>query len=194
MSLVSVHGPNMWGGAGAAGGGSGNTVQSTPPGGGTVTDDLSNGFKFTFAGLGNRAAADYDWSFSGGAGAAAQPNIQNGTVTFTDAGPKVITLTLGSSGGTTPAPGVYTFNVVATSAGPRMVEEQSSEPPPEPPPSGYDEEAYASYVLADHSIADVKDFLGHYDLTPENIDDLISEEENGANRVTLLDWLNTLRA
>lgn len=183
MSMVAVHGPNTWGSMGASGGG-GMVVTNT---GGTVTADPTNGRRFTFAGAGDRAAADYDWSFSGGAAVAAQPNLKTGTVNFTDDGPKVITLTLGSSGGTTPAPGTYTFNVVATAGGgPR------AEAPTEPPPDTvYDESAYAAFILADHSINEVKDFLGHYALTAEDWNNLVTEESEGANRITLLDWLNT---
>jgi hypothetical protein len=164
----------MWGGTGAGGGGTGPAVDNA---GGTVTADQSNGFKFNFAGKGDRAAADYDWSFSGGAAVAAQPNIKNGTVTFTDAGPKVITLTLGTSGGTTPAGGTYTYNVTATSAMPRSLPPGGGEEPPE-------EEG--EFDPGDYTIDEVKAYVGE---NPDQIEEVLAAEEAGKNRVTLVDWL-----
>src|SRR5215467_1823447 len=123
MSLVTVHGPNtMYTAASGA-------VASTPPGGGTLTPVLSNGLQFTFAGAGDRAAADYDWTWTptnaGDSPASPLNNTKTGTITFGVAGTKTVTLTLGSSGGTTPAPGTYTFAVTAVS-GPRMIEGMSA--------------------------------------------------------------------
>lgn len=113
MSIVAVHGPNMWGGTGAAGGGSGPAVDNA---GGTVTADMTNGMRFTLVGKGDRAAADYDWTFSDGT--AAINNSQSTSVTFATTGAKTITLTVGSSGGTTPPATTYTFAVQADTSPP----------------------------------------------------------------------------
>jgi hypothetical protein len=142
----------------------------------------------------------------------AQAAKTSGTVTFTGPGPVTIVCTV--SGATAPPPtnGAYTVSATATAGTPRSVDpgDGGEESQPEVDPQTglidqtgdtdtdtntvYDSDAYGNFILADHSIAAVKDFLGHYELTDENIDDLISEEEEGANRVSLLDWLNTLRA
>ena len=184
MSIVSVHGPNTFGVVGAGGGGGGMTVTNT---GGTVTADANNGFRFTFAGAGDRAAADYDWSFSGGAGATAQPNLKNGTVTFTDAGPKVITLTLGTSGGTTPAGGTYTFNVTATSSGPRSVREldqSGEEAPPETPSEEPPQET--PYDPGAYTVGEVQAYVSSH---PDEVEAVYEAELAGKNRISLITWL-----
>jgi hypothetical protein len=175
MSIVAVHGPNTFGVAGVGGGGTAGAVTNA---GGTVTGVLANGMQFTFAGAGDRAVADYDWTFTGGAGAAAQPNVKNGTVTFTDAGAKVITLTLGSTGGTTPAPGTYTYNVTATTAAPRMAAR------------GVEGEEEA-YDPGDHTVAEVQEHVNDLD-TDEEIRAIYDAEVAGKNRSTLVAYLESL--
>jgi hypothetical protein len=185
MSIVTVHGPQTFGVAGAGGGGGGMTVTNT---GGTVTADPANGLRFTFAGAGDRAAADYDWSFSGGAGAAAQPNIKNGTVTFTDAGPKVITLTLGTTAGTTPAGGTYTFNVTAVS-GPRAVQEGSSPEESQEPHEAATSPEEAYYDPSSHTVDEV---LAYASANPDEVEEIYEAEQDGKNRTTLLDKLEAM--
>lgn len=112
MSIVAVHGPYTFGGTGAAGGGSGPVVQNA---GGSVTANMSNGLQFSLLGAGDRAAADYDWTFSDGT-AAINNNKGPVNVTFATPGAKTITLTVGSSAGTTPPATTYTYNVTADTA------------------------------------------------------------------------------
>jgi hypothetical protein len=162
---------------------------------------------------GSRVATDYAWTASA-SGVAAPATGKTTTVTFPAGAagtPQTITLTVAGAGTPPLANGTYVTTVTPVVGTPRMVErgvDGGEESQPEVDPQTglidqtgdtdtdtvYDSDAYGNFILADHSIAAVKDFLGHYELTEENIDDLISEEEEGANRVSLLDWLNTLRA
>lgn len=176
--MVTVHGPNTMYVSGAGGAGTPGTITNT---GGSVSADLANARRFTFAGAGDRLAADYDWTFTGGAGAAAQPNIKSGTVTFTDDGPKVITLTLGTTGGTTPAGGTYTFNVVS---GPGATPRMAAPPDEEEEVVGDDEEEI--FDPADYTVAEVEEYATE---NPDQIEDLIEAEEAGKNRSTLIAWL-----
>ena len=187
MSIVAVHGPNTFGVGGAGGPGTGGEVTNL---GGTVSADLSNGMKFNFAGAGDRAVADYDWTFTGGVGAAAQPNVKSGTVTFTDTGAKTITLTLGTTGGTTPAGGTYNFNVVATGATPRMVEQQSveGEPTTEGEPTV---EGDGTYDPGEHTVSEVQEHVNTLD-SDEEIRAVYDAELRGKSRSTLVAYLESL--
>ena len=178
MSIVAVHGPNTFGVAGAGGGGTAGTVTNT---GGTVTADISNARKFNFAGAGDRLAADYDWAFTG---ETSQLNTKTGTITFATAGAKVITLTLGTSGGTTPAGGTYTFNVVAgATAAPRSL------PPEEDREEESSPEVDVGYDPAAHSVADVEEYAEEH---PDSAQELLDAEVAGKNRPTLVAYLESL--
>jgi hypothetical protein len=186
MSMVTVHGPNTMYVTGAGGAGTAQTVASTPPGGGTVTADISNGRRFTFAGAGDRLAADYDWSFTG---ETAQPNVKNGSITFSSGGAKTITLTLGTSGGTTPAGGTYTFAVVATTtAVPRSMPPDGEEEEGEPQALAFADEV-EEYDPADHTVAEVEEYAEAH---PDEVQDLLDAEVAGKNRSTLITFLEQL--
>lgn len=121
MSIVSVHGPNMWGGAGAAGGGSGNVIQNAQI---KVTADQANGLKFTVEPVNTqRIAADYDWTLSGGTPATQADTKTPFTVTYATAGSKTIQLVIAAGAGP-PAGGTYTIDVTAKT-GPRSVEAET---------------------------------------------------------------------
>ena len=193
MSIVAVHGPTTFGASGAGGAGTGQAVTSTPAGGGTVTADMANGRRFTFAGAGDRAAADYDWAFTG---ETAQLNTKTGTIVFSTAGTKTITLTLGSTGGTTPAPGTYTFSVQATAtAAPRSMPPGGGDEEEEPEPQALaaaDEESPqvdVGYDPAAHTVAEVEEYAEDH---PEQVQDLLDAETAGKNRSTLVGYLESL--
>jgi hypothetical protein len=123
MSIVSVHGPNMWGGTGAGGGGTG-AVTTAPQV--QATADMTNGFKFTFEATDKRRpAADYDWAFPGGTPATQADSHGPILVTYATGGAKTATLTIAA--GSNPAGGSYPITVQALTAGPRMVGEGEEE-------------------------------------------------------------------
>jgi hypothetical protein len=213
MSIVAVHGPNtMYTGTPGTPGGPGTPIQSAPAGASAVQSP-ANGLVVNMTATGTRVATDYAWTASAG-GVCAPTTGKTTTVTFpapAAGSAQTITLTVAGAGTPPLANGTYVTTVTPIAGVPRMVEQSADggeESQPEVDPQTglidqtgdtetdtiYDADAYGEFILADHSIAAVKDFLGHYELTDENIDDLISEEEEGANRVSLLDWLNTLRA
>jgi hypothetical protein len=188
MSIVTVHGPYMMYGAGS---------QVVSNAGGSVTPNNANGLQFTLAGAGDRAAADYVWTASGTPTFVPASGIgKNVTVTFATPGPKTITLTVGSSAGTTPPPGPYTFPVTAVS-GPRSIEEQSVEATAEPealqaaPTNGNGE--YEEYDPGAYTVAEVvAEARGADD--PDYTRALIEAERSGKNRVTLIRDLEDLLA
>jgi hypothetical protein len=197
MSIVAVHGPNTMyttegGGASIASSPAGAQATKSP------TDGLT--FNFSFPNPGARPAADFDWTFTGPGSPAAQNDKTSGSVTFTGPGAVTIICTVAAGAGP-PAAGAYTVTSTTTAGTPRMVEPEQQaaqqaaqgENVPEDD-TVYDETTYGEFILADHSVAEVQSFLGHYDLSDDNIDDLITEEEEGANRPEMIDWLNTLRA
>lgn len=179
MSLVSVHGPTMWGGVGAAGGGGGNVVTAPQV---KATADQTNGQKFTFDATDKtRPAADYDWAFPGGTPATATDNKGPITVTYSTGGSKTATLTIAAGAGP-PAGGAYPVTVVATAtAAPRMVEGGG-----EPPPDGEGDSLTVGFDPAAHTVDEVKDYATDH---PDEIADLYDAEEAGKARVTLLEWL-----
>ena len=183
MSIVTVHGPNTMYVSGAGGAGTAQTVTNT---GGVVTADISSTRKFSFAGAGDRAAADYDWTFTG---ETAQANTKTGTITFSSGGAKVITLTLGTSGGTTPAGGTYTFNVDAggATAAPRMMmPDEGGEGGP--PPPGEENE----YDPGEYTVAEVKEWAEAAERTDEELIAAYNAEVEGKNRTTVLSHLESL--
>jgi hypothetical protein len=185
MSIVAVHGPNMM----YTTEGGGATLPSSPAGA-TAVKDPANGLKFNFAfpNPGANAATCFDWTFTGPGSPAAQPDKTSGTVTFTGPGAVTIICTVtGATGGVVNQ--AYTVSATATAGVPRMVEQSEGG-------NGmvYDEDAYSNFILAEHDLADIQDFLGHYEITEDNWDELISEEEDGANRDDVLDWFNSQRA
>jgi hypothetical protein len=193
MSIVTVHGPYMMYGAGS---------QVVSNAGGSVTPNQSNGLVFALAGAGDRAAADYVWTASGTPTFTPASGIgKNVSVTFATPGAKTITLTLGSSGGTTPAPGTYTFPVTAVS-GPRSSEEQSVEAAAEPealqaapataPPANGNVE-YEEYDPGAHTVAEVVAEANDAN-DPDYTRALIDAERSGKNRVTLIRDLEDLLA
>lgn len=144
-------------------------VQTVDNAGGTVTGDAQNGALFTLAGKGDRAAADYDWTFSDGT--AAILNTKSTTVTFTTSGQKTITLTLGTSGGTTPPGGVYTFQVNAyVGAQPRSL--------------------MAPYDPGAHTVAEVEQYVTD---NPDQVEEVYALELEGKNRSTLIAWLEAFQ-
>ena len=58
----------------------------------------------------------------------------------------------------------------------------------------YDEAAYNEFILADHDLGEIQEFLTHYDITDDNWDELVDEESTGANRSDVLDWINEQRS
>jgi hypothetical protein len=133
--------------------------------------------------------------------------------TFTYARPGAANVTSGAGAGTVassdlqvPPAGTYQITIPAVAgtggAGISLLgaEGGGEEPPPEGEQTApdinqtYTEEDYANFILAEHSIGDVKDFLGHYELVEDDWAALVDEETNGANRVTLLDWLESQTA
>lgn len=128
MSIVAVHGPNMWGGTGAAGGGSGPVTENAQI---RVTADAANGLKFTVEPVNTqRVAADYDWTLAGGTPATKADTKAPFTVTYATAGTKTIQLDIAAGAGP-PAGGTTTITVNAVS-GPRSAEELGQgEPAPE---------------------------------------------------------------
>ena len=120
MSIVAVHGPNMWGGTGAGGGGTG-AVTTAPQV--KATADMTNGLRFTFEATDKRrAVANYDWAFPGGTPATQADSHGPITVTYSTSGAKTATLTIAA--GTDPAGGAYPITVQALTSGPRMIEEE----------------------------------------------------------------------
>ena len=133
MSIVAVHGPNMWGGTGAGGGGTGEVVETAQV---KATANMANGLEFTKDK--SRPAADYDWTYTPAGGAPASPiNNTHGphTITFVGAGDKTVTLTVAAGAGP-PAAGNYAITVSAMTAGPRMLmgDDEGPEVEEEPPP------------------------------------------------------------
>lgn len=178
MSIVSVHGPNMWGGTGAAGGGTGNIIQNAQI---KVTADQTNGLRFTVEPVNTgRPAADYDWTFTQVSSPVSQADTKTPfVVTFATTGTKTITLTVAAGAGP-PAGGVYTIDVTALTSGPRMVAEDGDEPPEE---SGL----MVGFDPAAHTVDEVKAYADEH---PEEIEELLEAEEAGKNRITLVDWLS----
>jgi hypothetical protein len=182
MSLVTVHGPNTM------------YTSSTAPitnAGGTVTPSLSNGMSFTFAGAGDRAAADYDWSWTptnaGDNPASPKLDTKSGTIVFGISGAHTITLTVGSSAGTTPAPGTYTYNVTAV-AGPRSGEEEAA--PESAPAASAAPQVEVGYDPAAHTVPEVVEFV---EANPDQLDAILAAEEAGENRSTLITQLERMR-
>lgn len=186
MSLVTVHGPNtMY--AGVPGQGGSGVVTNA---GGSATPDMSNGLKFTFQGAGDRAAADYDWSWTptDAGDSPASPVLNNKgpvVVTFGTPGPKVVTLTLGSSGGTTPAPGPYVYNVTAAS-GPRSVEEGGAQQ------MSAEGNGNGAYYPSDHTVDEVKAEADANADDTAYIQSLLDAERADKNRSTLVAYLEGL--
>src|SRR5688500_11598062 len=121
MRIVSVHGPNMWGGTGAGGEGSGATITAPQV---EATADMSDGLTFIFEATDKtRPAADYDWAFPGadtvdGATAVVKENSHGPIeVVYATAGDKTATLTVAAGAGP-PAGGDYPITVEARAAGP----------------------------------------------------------------------------
>ena len=180
MSIVAVHGPNMWGGTGAGGGGTGAVVTAPQV---TATADMSNGLKFTFeASDKTRVAADYDWAFPGGTPATTADNKGPITVTYATGGSKTATLTIAAGAGP-PAGGAYPITVEALTAGPRML---VGEEEPEEGPGGMPEE----YDPGDYTVAEVVEYAED---NPGELEAIISDEYAGKNRSTLIAQLEAMR-
>ena len=186
MSIVSVHGPNMWGGTGAGGGGTGQVITAPQV---QATADQTNGLKFTYVATnGARPAADYSWAFPpDGTPATSAANKGPITVTYAAGGSKTATLTVAAGAGP-PAGGAYPITVTALTAGPRMVEE------------GVDAESQSAVVTEDehttdvqpgfdpaaHTVAEVEDYVLDH---PDEIETILDMEEEGKNRSTLVAYL-----
>jgi hypothetical protein len=197
MSLVTVHGPNTMYTASGSG-----PIQSTPAGGGTVTPDLTNGLKFTLTGAGDRATYSWSWTPTNAGDIPASPiATKNGTVTFGVAGAKTVTCAI-SGAGTTPAVGSYTYTVNAVS-GPRSedpgVEGASAQTQSDPlADAPIDETAAAeptfpydpNYDPSQHTVNDV---VGYVIDNPNELEAVLSAEQAGRNRSTLVSHLESMR-
>lgn len=179
MSIVAVHGPNMWGGTGAGGGGTGPVITAPQV---QATADQSNGWKFTFEATDKtRPVADYDWAFPGGSPATQADSKGPIVVTYSSAGSKTATLTIAAGAGP-PAGGAYPISVTATGTTggmPRSMPAGGEEPPPEDD----------IYDPADYTVAEVTEYA---EANPDQIEDLIAAEEAGKNRSTLIAELERL--
>jgi hypothetical protein len=191
MSIVSVHGPNMYGGTGASGGGSGNVVETADV---KATADQTNGRKFTFEAKDkSRAAADYDWTFTpDGVPATATDNKGPISVTFASAGAKTATLTVAAGAGP-PAGGSYPIIVQSLTAGPRRVDEDdepviydadTGEDVPDVPVE--DDEVELGFDPADYTVAEIEDFIND---NPDEAEAVLASEKAGKNRTTLVAYL-----
>jgi hypothetical protein len=189
MSIVAVHGPNMWGGTGAGGGGTGMVVIS-PTGVYKATADPTNGLRFTFEAIQKgRPAIDYDWTFPGGTPASQADSQGPIVVTFATAGSKTISLAIAAGAGT-PATGTYPMTVEAVS-GPRAVLEEGEEPPPEGQQAEIQEEMGPDSDPGDFTVAEVIEYVGQH---PEEAQRLYDAEVAGKARVTLVSHLEGLLA
>jgi hypothetical protein len=179
MSIVAVHGPYTFGSKGVVQNAGGTAYATVNP---------ANGLIWTFQARDqSQAAANYDWTYTGGVGSPPSPinDTKVPVITFPSAGPYVVTLTLN---GVAQAP--ITVNAVA-GVGPReemtMMEAPAEAPaeaasaPVEQPDAGFDPAA--------HTVTEV---ISYVEDNPDQRDAILLLEEQGKNRVTLIDHLESM--
>lgn len=197
MSMVTVHGPNTM-----------YTTQGTPaassPAGALATVNPTNGLQWNFQWLqpAGRPATDFDWTFTGPGSPAAQNDRFSGTVTFTGAGAFTIVCTVNGATAPPPTNGIYTISGTAVAGTPREVEAgQAAQPEPAAqdvqPAQTSQPVQVEEYDPYDHTVAEVMAEARSAGNDPEYIQALITAEESGKNRSTLIsqlqELLNTLR-
>jgi len=182
MSMVTVHGPYTMYSKAVVGNSNGSARATVNP---------ANGLIWTLIPTDqSQVAANYDWTWTptnaGDAPTSPQNDVKSPTVVFGVAGAKVITLTLN---GVAQPP----INLTAVSGvAPMML---MGAPPDggdggdggeEPPP-----EVQVGYDPGAHTVPEVEDFANEH---PEQLEEIIAAEEAGKARVTLLSYLEGLRA
>jgi hypothetical protein len=182
MSMVTVHGPNTM---------YSKAVVGNPSGSAYATPNPTNGLIWTFQARDqSQPAANYDWAYTGAAGVPASPIADTKAPVVTlPAGAHTVTLTLN---GVAQAP--FTITAVA-GAGPTSGlmsapdegdgEEQVVE---DDAPDEVDVEV--GYDPAAHTVTEV---IGFVEDNPDELEDIISAEQAGKQRVTLLTHLESMR-
>ena len=204
MSIVAVHGPNMFGSKSIVANQSGSAYAIVNP---------SNGLIWTFnAKDQSQVAANYDWAYTGLTGVPATPiaDTKSPTITFSGAGTATVTLTL--NGVAQPPITVKTVVGVAPkmmaedearvsqfAEGPPTAEETAANASPAGPTGDGDtsvearvealedaSEVDVGYDPAAHSVADVQAYVNEH---PDQAADLYDAEVAGKNRATLVNFL-----
>jgi hypothetical protein len=200
MSMVTVHGPNTM---------YSKAVVQNASGTAYATPNPANGLIWTFKARDeSQVAANYDWAYTpaGGTPVSPIPDTKSPTITFTGAGAKTVTLTLN---GVAQPP--ITVTAVAGAA-PLMQQGESDEvvdvdeyvhsqgdgfegsvvePVPQDSGSnGDDEEVEVGYDPAAHTVTEV---IGFVEDNPDELENIISAEHAGKQRVTLLTHLESMR-
>jgi len=181
VSIISVHGPNTFG-----------SKALTEVGAAQATVSTTNGLIWTFkTDAPSTRTASLVWTYPTGT-----PATSTGpgptTVTFASAGTKAVTMVATGTGeGANPYPPAGTTNIPVTAVSGAAPQLLTAEEPPAVAGDDDTGEMDVAFDPAAHTVTEVIGFVEDY---PDTLDDVITAEEAGKGRSTLLQHLESMRS